>query len=1182
MVKPSRRDNSKLSATNNCNNGIHNYTSGSQRSLRSNAAVSQIFIASTAASASPTTSTIASPLNIPTLPYSTHSHPERCAVLFKERQHDTSKKNAFGAAILPGTSMLSQDFFSKSQSSIVDNQSNTYSEQYGIESSNNNNNNNNQLSSNGKINFEPATQDTQQDVDNSCGDNLRTSTLQPNIANATATVCEVSSSQASPKVPDQAPQESAARQLNISVESQRATKRNAEQTEDNNLINELRTLIIEDSAAAVPSSSVVQSDNSSSVVIIESANLNQDHSTKTDACNGDVVPSSQSWRDDITTEQVCNGGGVSTSVQQTSGAATSSTTCVDNTTYNRQHDRRSASKSGRRHRRATGNQNDKRFATISKLPSIPQIISTQQQLHELNVDLPPNWEARLDAHGRVFYIDHERRTTTWHKPSSSSSTNNSAVISQANDSSQTSAKVAAVNHVLTHDEQASGMQESLNNNALIDSTTEQQRTLLNRRYTLRRTISSRRPTRVSSESENSFNATLNSSDQLIDPIANKASTSGLSTAGALSKPDDVDGNCMSGPSSQTRTRTHNSSSRTQPCASSTRNDDTFDETNISFETPTRLVPPTSSIEQRAEPERQVAGGAQVVSSQSQLDKDSFGSSISCLPALKFLNRSDFFNLLHLNDEALMLYNTSTNLKYIINKVRRDKTHSAYERFQHNKDLVGFLNKFALVDEPLPLGWEYKTDDQGKCFFIDHTRKATTYVDPRLPTDVPLYNPEQRAPLDHRTPASVAATTTNATPMPTAPTLASGAEPSTPARRTSSEQPAARASDTSVVRTASSTPSTSQAASSSSREPATPGSSGAASVSYEEKIVAFFKQPNVFDLIKAKKSASSLMNSSLRDRINQIRKGGVNVLKKFGHDVNLTMMISLFVDEIDRMHAQAAVATPRSSHTSQLRSVGRIIVPGRRDFEEKLRYFYRKLEQKGFGQGPNKLKLGIRRNHLLQDAFTRVMVVNSKKDLQRSRLYISFLGEEGLDYGGPSREFFFLLSRELFNPYYGLFEYSANDTYTVQISPMSRFVDNYQDWFRFSGRMLGLALIHQYLLDAFFTRPFYKALLKIPCSLSDLEYLDAEFHQSLQWVKDSDISDLDLDLTFSVIEEIAGKVVEKELKPNGKNIAVTERNKREYIERMVKWRLERGVSEQTDNLVRGFYEVSCCYDDRRAL
>ena len=51
----------------------------------------------------------------------------------------------------------------------------------------------------------------------------------------------------------------------------------------------------------------------------------------------------------------------------------------------------------------------------------------------------------------------------------------------------------------------------------------------------------------------------------------------------------------------------------------------------------------------------------------------------------------------------------------------------------------------------------------------------------------------------------------------------------------------------------------------------------------------------------------------------------------------------------------------------------------------------------------------------------------------------------LDYGGPSRELFFLLSRELFNPYYGLFESSSNDNYTVQVSTMSKFVDNHLQW-----------------------------------------------------------------------------------------------------------------------------------------
>lgn len=128
-------------------------------------------------------------------------------------------------------------------------------------------------------------------------------------------------------------------------------------------------------------------------------------------------------------------------------------------------------------------------------------------------------------------------------------------------------------------------------------------------------------------------------------------------------------------------------------------------------------------------------------------------------------------------------------------------------------------------------------------------------------------------------------------------------------------------------------------------------------------------------------------------------------------------------------------------------------------------------------------------------------------------------------------------------------------------------------FRFSGRVLGLALVHQYLLDAFFTRPFYKALLKYQVSLSDLESLDMEFHQSLQWLRDNDIgTGSSLGLTFCVTEELLGRYVERELKPGGKSIVVCERNKKEYLERMVKWRLERGVQEQTESLVRGFYEV----------
>ena len=47
-----------------------------------------------------------------------------------------------------------------------------------------------------------------------------------------------------------------------------------------------------------------------------------------------------------------------------------------------------------------------------------------------------------------------------------------------------------------------------------------------------------------------------------------------------------------------------------------------------------------------------------------------------------------------------------------------------------------------------------------------------------------------------------------------------------------------------------------------------------------------------------------------------------------------------------------------------------------------------------------------------------------------------------------------------------------------------------------------------------------------------------------WLKENEISDPDaLGMTFSVNEEVFGKVVERELKPGGKNIQVTEKNKK---------------------------------------
>lgn len=39
----------------------------------------------------------------------------------------------------------------------------------------------------------------------------------------------------------------------------------------------------------------------------------------------------------------------------------------------------------------------------------------------LIVPVAADWEARIDSHGRIFYIDHVNRTTTWQRPSGNDS-----------------------------------------------------------------------------------------------------------------------------------------------------------------------------------------------------------------------------------------------------------------------------------------------------------------------------------------------------------------------------------------------------------------------------------------------------------------------------------------------------------------------------------------------------------------------------------------------------------------------------------------------------------------------------------------------------------------------------------------------------------------------------------------
>uniref|UniRef100_A0A8C8JRQ3 E3 ubiquitin-protein ligase n=1 Tax=Oncorhynchus tshawytscha TaxID=74940 RepID=A0A8C8JRQ3_ONCTS len=194
-----------------------------------------------------------------------------------------------------------------------------------------------------------------------------------------------------------------------------------------------------------------------------------------------------------------------------------------------------------------------------------------------------------------------------------------------------------------------------------------------------------------------------------------------------------------------------------------------------------------------------------------------------------------------------------------------------------------------------------------------------------------------------------------------------------------------------------------------------------------------------------------------------------------------------------------------------------------------------------------------------------------QDLRR-RLWIIFPGEEGLDYGGVAREWFFLLSHEVLNPMYCLFEYAGKDNYCLQINPASYINPDHLKYFKFIGRFIAMALFHGKFIDTGFSLPFYKRILNKPLALKDLESIDPEFYNSLIWIKDNNLEECGLEMYFSVDKEILGEVTTHELKPDGGNVLVTEENKEEYIRLVAEWRLSRGVEEQTQAFFEGFNEV----------
>jgi E3 ubiquitin-protein ligase HUWE1 len=127
-----------------------------------------------------------------------------------------------------------------------------------------------------------------------------------------------------------------------------------------------------------------------------------------------------------------------------------------------------------------------------------------------------------------------------------------------------------------------------------------------------------------------------------------------------------------------------------------------------------------------------------------------------------------------------------------------------------------------------------------------------------------------------------------------------------------------------------------------------------------------------------------------------------------------------------------------------------------------------------------------------------------------------------------------------------------------------------EFFKFVGRILGMTIVNNYNVGAYFDKSVFKSILKRKCSLSDLEEIDETYYNSLVAIRDEPAADSDLTFEHEISE--LGDVKTIDLIPNGRNIDVTDENKAQYIDLKVQVMLYGVVKAQLNALRGGLYEV----------
>jgi len=212
-----------------------------------------------------------------------------------------------------------------------------------------------------------------------------------------------------------------------------------------------------------------------------------------------------------------------------------------------------------------------------------------------------------------------------------------------------------------------------------------------------------------------------------------------------------------------------------------------------------------------------------------------------------------------------------------------------------------------------------------------------------------------------------------------------------------------------------------------------------------------------------------------------------------------------------------------------------------------------------------IDIKLRRSHMFTD--TLVLFSHFKRIDLLKKPKIIFTGEEGIDSGGLTKDWFLAMSRSLSVDSQKIFKASADGH--LEIHQDSEPTPSQLQKFKFAGMILGKALYERQFMDMPFTKIMYKLILGKDVGIDDLKEVDETLHKSLCWMMENDVTDI-LYETFSVttVDPVTKKSEKMPLCEDGENKDVTEDNKGDYVKLMGEWRTHFSVLQQLESFKEG--------------